>query len=132
MIDFLLHYLIVFVVFFAVDLVWLGVIARKLYAKYLGAFMSSKINWMAALIFYLIFIIGLLVFVIEPALDNVNYLTLAMTAALFGLVTYATYDLTNLATLKDWPRIITVIDLVWGISLSTIVSLVSVTVILAF
>lgn len=123
---FLLHFVIALVVFFAIDLVWLGLIAKNLYSKYLGFIMSDKVNWIAALIFYALFIVGLLVFVIEPALQDQNFTQLALRAALFGLVTYATYDLTNLATLKDWPIQITIIDLIWGTTLSTLVSVISV------
>ncbi len=122
----LIQYLIVLVVFFAVDLVWLGVIAKDLYAKHLGHLMAKSVNWPAALIFYLIFILGLLVFVIQPALAEGSLLKALGMAALFGLVTYATYDLTNLATLRDWPILITVIDLTWGTALSTLVTLISV------
>lgn len=125
MIEGLLQYGIVLVVFFAIDMLWLGVIAKTFYAKHLGYLMSPKINWSAALIFYLLFIFGLLIFVIQPALIEKNIIKLVLTAMLFGLVTYATYDLTNLATLKDWPLLITVVDLAWGTSLSLIVSTVS-------
>ena len=121
----LLHYGIVLVVFFAIDMVWLGVIAKNLYAKYLGYLMAPQVNWIAAVLFYLLFILGLLVFVIEPALIQQDHLKLILSAALFGLVTYATYDLTNLATIKDWPMVITLIDLTWGMSLSVIVSTLS-------
>lgn len=120
-----IHYGIVFVVFFAIDLIWLGVIAKNLYAKHLGYLMAPSVNWIAAVLFYLLFILGLLVFVIEPGLIKQNLTELILTAALFGLVTYATYDLTNLATLKDWPLIITIIDLAWGMSLSVLVSTIS-------
>jgi len=123
---FLLHFVIALIVFFAIDLVWLGLIAKNLYSKYLGFIMSDKVNWLAALIFYALFIVGLLVFVIEPALQDQNFTQLVLRAALFGLVTYATYDLTNLATLKDWPIQITIIDLIWGTTLSTLVSVISV------
>ena len=121
----LLHYGIVLVVFFAIDMVWLGVIAKNLYAKYLGYLMAPQVNWIAAVLFYLLFILGLLVFVIEPALIQQDLLKLILSAALFGLVTYATYDLTNLATIKDWPMVITLIDLTWGMSLSVLVSTLS-------
>lgn len=123
---FLVQYLIVLVVFFAVDLVWLGVIAKDLYAKLLGHLMAKSVNWPAALIFYLIFILGLVIFVIQPTLADGNLIKGLGMAALFGLVTYATYDLTNLATLRDWPILITVIDLAWGTTLSTLVTLISV------
>jgi uncharacterized membrane protein len=122
---FLSHYLITLVVFFAIDIVWLSLIAKKLYDKYLGYILSTNVNWLAAILFYLLFIVGLLVFVIEPALADHNMTQLIFRAALFGLITYATYDLTNLATLKDWPINITVIDLIWGTSVSTLVSVIS-------
>ena len=123
---FLVQYLIVLVVFFAVDLVWLGVIAKDLYAKLLGHLMAKSVNWPAAMIFYLIFILGLVIFVIQPTLADGNLVKGLGMAALFGLVTYSTYDLTNLATLRDWPILITVIDLAWGTTLSTLVTLISV------
>jgi uncharacterized membrane protein len=110
-------------VFFAVDMVWLGVISRTFYKKHLGFLMAPDVNWYAALVFYFLFILGILVFVVLPGLkENALPVTL-LKAALFGLITYATYDLTNLATVKDWPIIITIVDLVWGMVLTTIVSL---------
>ncbi len=121
----LLQYGIVLVVFFAIDMVWLGVVAKDFYAKHLGYLMAPKVNWLAALAFYMLFILGLLVFVIQPALVEQNLVKLLLTAALFGLVTYSTYDLTNLATVKDWPILITAVDLAWGMSLSVIVSTLS-------
>jgi uncharacterized membrane protein len=118
----LVQYMVVLVVFFTIDMVWLGIVAKSIYSKYLGYLMSPKVNWGAALLFYLLFILGLLVFVIQPALVIQSTSDLLLKAALFGLVTYATYDLTNLATIKDWPVVITLIDLTWGMSLSVIVS----------
>ena len=123
---FLIHYLITFLVFFTIDLVWLGVIAKNLYANALSHLMAPSVNWIAALIFYASFVVGILVFVVEPTLANPNLTRLVMTAALFGFITYSTYDLTNLATLKEWPLHITLIDLVWGTTLSTLVSVISV------
>jgi uncharacterized membrane protein len=110
------------VAFFAIDLVWLGLVARTFYRKYLGFLMASKVNWPAALIFYLLFVVGILVFAILPGLETGSLKTTVVRAALFGLIAYATYDLTNLATLKDWPVIVTVVDLVWGTLLSVAVS----------
>ncbi|NTW96047.1 MAG: DUF2177 family protein [Erysipelotrichaceae bacterium] len=118
----LVQYGVVLVVFFTIDMVWLGVVAKGIYSKYLGYLMSPKVNWGAALLFYLLFILGLLVFVIQPALELKSVSDLLLKAALFGLVTYATYDLTNLATIKDWPVVITLIDLTWGMTLSVVVS----------
>lgn len=111
-------FLVTFAVFMVIDLIWLGIIAKNLYAKYLGFIMTDQINWLAAVVFYVIFIVGMLFFVIHPALDKGSIQSAFLVGALYGFITYATYDLTNLATLKDWPLTITVIDLAWGTTLS--------------
>ncbi|MEI7897745.1 MAG: DUF2177 family protein [bacterium] len=116
-------YLATLAVFFAVDMFWLGVISRTFYKKHLGFLMAPEINWYAAMIFYLLFIVGVLVFVVLPGIKENALPLMLLKAAFFGLITYATYDLTNLATVKDWPLIITIVDLVWGMVLTTIVSL---------
>jgi uncharacterized membrane protein len=115
-------YGITLVVFFLIDMVWLGAVAKNFYRKHLGAMLSPKVNWAAAILFYLVFIAGLLVFVIRPALAAGAPLRALAFGALFGLISYATYDLSNLATLKDWPVIVTVVDLVWGTVLGGTVS----------
>ena len=115
-------YLIAFAVFFAIDMVWLVLVANKFYQKHLGFLMKPRVTWIAAIIFYLIFIAGLVVFVISPALEKHSWKHALLFGALFGLITYATYDLTNLATVKDWPLLVTVVDLVWGTALATVVS----------
>lgn len=85
--------------------------------------MTDKPIWLAAGIFYILFIIGLNVFVINPALKtDTSLLASVLHGALFGLVCCATYDLTNLATIKNWPMIMTIIDLVWGSTLSAVVT----------
>jgi len=119
---FLKLYLIALPVFLAIDMVWLVFIARNFYAKHIGYLMAKNPNLLAALIFYLIFIAGLIVFVITPALDKKMWTQALLAGAFFGLVSYATYDLTNLATIKDWPLIITIVDLIWGMVLSASVS----------
>ncbi|MFA5543481.1 MAG: DUF2177 family protein [Bacilli bacterium] len=115
-------FLVAFVVFFAIDIIWLGLVAKNLYKKYLGFLMSENVNWIAAVIFYIVFIIGLSFFVIEPALAKSSLSYAILAGLFFGFITYATYDLTNLATLKDWPITITIIDLVWGSFLGGAVS----------
>ncbi len=110
-------------VFFVVDMLWLGLIARTFYKKHLGFLMAPDVNWYAALIFYFLFIAGILIFVVLPGIRENSLSATILKAAMFGLITYATYDLTNLATVKNWPLIITVVDLIWGIILSTIVSI---------
>jgi uncharacterized membrane protein len=108
--------------FLAIDMVWLGLVARKFYRDRLGFLLSDQPNWYAALSFYFLFIAGLLVFVVTPALQADSWRKLLALASLFGLVTYATYDLTNHATVKNWPWVVTLVDLAWGIVLSTAVS----------
>lgn len=112
------NFLIVLGVFLAIDIVWLAFISRALYAKYLGYLMAPKVNFVAAFIFYIIFVIGLLYFVINPALAKGDLMAAILPGMFFGLIAYATYDLTNLATIRDWPMLITSIDLVWGSFLS--------------
>ena len=115
-------YFATLIAFFAIDMVWLGFVARTFYRKHLGFLMAPKPNWLAAIIFYLLFIVGVVVFVVVPGLDDDSLKTTLLRAALFGLITYATYDLTNLATVKDWPVLVTVVDLTWGVVLSVAVS----------
>ena len=115
-------YAIAFTVFLAIDAVWLSLIAKNFYAKYIGYLMAKNPNLWAAFIFYLIFIAGLIFFVITPALDKKMWTHALLAGIFFGLVTYATYDLTNLATVKDWPLIVTIIDLMWGMFVSAAVS----------
>lgn len=115
-------FLIALPVFFAIDMVWLGVVARRFYRRHLGTWLAPKPDWVAAVVFYLIFIVGLVVFVVAPAFDTGSIGEAAWRGAFFGLVTYATYDLTNQATLRDWPKIVTVVDIAWGIVLATAVA----------
>jgi len=118
-------YFITLPIFLAIDMIWLGLVAKNFYAKHIGFLMKTNVNWTAAIIFYLLFIVGLIIFVITPALEKNSWITALLLGALFGLITYATYDLTNLATIKDWPLIITIIDLIWGMVLAASVSVIS-------
>lgn len=108
------NYLIAFVVFFAIDIVWLGFVAKNLYNQHLSHLMADSTNWVAAIIFYALFIGGLMFFAINPALEKNSIAYAFLVGGLFGFMTYSTYDMTNLATLKDWPLLITVIDITWG------------------
>ena len=121
----LVMYLITLAVFFLIDMVWLGVVAKGFYRRHLGSMLSPNVNWAAAILFYLLFIVGLLVFAIKPALAGGEPLKALFLGALLGLISYATYDLTNLATLKDWPLVVTIVDLVWGSVLGGAVSLIA-------
>ena len=121
-----LLYLVTWVVFFAIDMVWLGAVAKGFYRKHLGYLMAPKVGWPAAILFYLLFIAGLLVFAVRPGLAAGGPGKALLLGAFLGLISYATYDLTNLATVKDWPLVVTVVDLVWGTTLGGLVSGVSV------
>jgi len=125
-------YIIALPVFLAIDMVWLTLVAKNFYAKHIGYLMAKNPNLIAALIFYFIFIAGLIIFVISPALNNKMWTQALFAGIFFGLVTYATYDLTNLATVKDWPLIVTIVDLMWGMFVSAAVSVVTYFVALKF
>jgi uncharacterized membrane protein len=121
----LLLYAFTVPVFFAVDMAWLGWAAKRLYKDRIGHLMSPNVNWIAALVFYFCFIAGILLFAVLPAVEKGSFGKAVVFGVLFGFFTYGTYDLTNLATLKDWPLIITVIDILWGMVLTGTVSAVS-------
>jgi uncharacterized membrane protein len=118
----ILSYVFTFAVFFVIDMAWLGFIAKDLYRKHLSVFLSDQVNWTAALIFYFLFVIGVFIFAILPAVEKDSVRTALLLGGLFGFFTYATYDLTNLATLKNWPVFIVLVDVVWGFVLTGMVS----------
>jgi uncharacterized membrane protein len=122
MMRYLKLYLVSLLAFLAIDMLWLGLVARSFYQQHLGFLMAPSPNWFVAAIFYLLFIVGILFFVVVPGLESGSLKATLLRAALFGLITYATYDLTNLATLKDWPVLLSVVDLMWGTFLSVSVS----------
>ncbi len=106
-------YLLTLVTFLAIDAVWLGLIASGMYKRELGHLLAPNVRWGAAAVFYLLYVAGVLVLVVMPNLDAPLSRVLLL-GAVFGLVAYATYDLTNLATLLRWPLRVTVLDLIWG------------------
>ena len=118
-------YLLTVPVFFIIDLIWLGVVAKSFYQKNLKYILSPNVNWTAAIIFYLIYIAGILIFAVLPALAKDSLRHAAVWGALFGFFTYATYDLTNLALLKDWPIGIVIVDILWGVVLCSAVATLS-------
>ena len=103
-----------FATFLILDAIWLGFVAKDFYAKQLSFYLTDNVVWSSALIFYIIFNIGLLVLVILPSIEKNSYIVLIIYAVLYGLVTFATYDLTNLATIKEWPLIVSLVDMAWG------------------
>ncbi|MEC8677790.1 MAG: DUF2177 family protein [Candidatus Margulisiibacteriota bacterium] len=114
MVSFILKFLISFSVFLAIDLLWLGIIARKLYVHHMGHLLRTPPNWPVAFLFYALFVIGIMIFAILPAYEQKNIVYALKWGSLFGFFTYMTYDLTNWAVLKDWPSGIVVIDILWG------------------
>ncbi|MDO8837123.1 MAG: DUF2177 family protein [Vicinamibacterales bacterium] len=120
-----LVYAITLPIFFAIDLVWLGVVAKGFYRQQIGHLLSDQVNWGAAVLFYLVFIAGIVLFAVKPALEAQNAMRALAYGALFGFFTYATYDLTNQATMRDWPVLVTVVDLAWGAALSASVAYLS-------
>jgi uncharacterized membrane protein len=118
-------YLLTVPVFLAVDLVWLGFIAKDFYRTNLGYVLSAQVNWAPAITFYLLYIVGVLIFAVAPAIRQASILKALLYGALFGFFTYMTYELTNMATIAHWPLKVVVIDILWGMALSAIVAAIS-------
>jgi uncharacterized membrane protein len=121
-----LQYLAVLVVFLAIDALWLSNAARWFYRPEIGSLLLEKPNFVVAFLFYALYAFGLLVFVVQPGLGTSGYGRVLLMGAFFGLVAYATYDLTNLATMKGFTTRIAIIDLIWGSVLSASVSAIAV------
>lgn len=120
-----LYFLTLFI-FIGIDMFWLGWVVPKFYRSQIGHLMAETANLPAAGVFYLLFIGALVYFIVGPAIGAEEMRNVILRGGLFGLVTYATYDLTNLATLRDWPLLVTVVDLVWGVVLTATTSALSV------
>ena len=112
-------------IFFIIDIIWLGVIAKQFYRRHLGFILSPDVNWKAAIVFYLMYIVGIIFFAVRPALNSNSWSQAAVLGGLYGFFTYATYDFTNLATIADWPIPIVVVDIVWGVCLCMLVATIS-------
>ncbi|MEX0812061.1 MAG: DUF2177 family protein [Chitinophagales bacterium] len=119
----IIHYFLTALIFFAIDILWLGFIGQPVYKKYLGHLMAPEVNWLSAIIFYLLFIFGILIFAVYPAIGQQSLKYAASYGALFGFFTYMTYELTNHAVIKDWPLGIVPIDIIWGTVLSCAVAI---------
>lgn len=120
--EFFKLYAVALVTFLVIDLIWLGVVARSFYRDQLGHLLRADVNWAAAMAFYVIFVAGIVVLVVGPAVEQQSLLRAVALGALLGLVTYAAYDLTNLATLKGFPAAVAAVDLAWGAVLCATVS----------
>ena len=115
-------YFLTIPVFFGIDMIWLGFVAKGFYRNNLGHLLRSDVNWSAALVFYLLYIVGILIFATMPALEKKSLYQAVVLGGLFGFFAYATYDLTNMATLKDWPLNVVIVDIIWGIVLTASVA----------
>ena len=111
--------------FLVVDGLWLTLIAKNFYAKHLGYLMAKNPNLLATGLFYLIYVFAMVVLVVSPGLEKGSFWSTVLSGALFGLCCYATYDLTNLATVQNWPLIVTIVDLIWGTFLSAAIAAIS-------
>jgi len=119
---YLKYYFTALIIFLGIDMIWLLKIAPKFYQQHIGHLLADKPNLLPAVVFYLFNIIGILVFSVFPGVANNSLKTTALMAVLYGALTYATYDLTNMATMKQWPLIVTIVDIVWGTLLTTAVA----------
>jgi len=111
---YILLYIATLIVFFLIDLVWLGVISKSLYKNEIGHLMADQAKIIPALVFYLLYVIALLILAVIPGLKESTFIKTLLFSSLLGFISYGTYDLTNFATLKDWPVMIVFIDMAWG------------------
>lgn len=111
------------VAFFLLDFVWLSLAVPRLYKPLLGTLLRDSPNLPVAAAFYLVYVVGLVVFAVMPATAAGSWLVALGLGALLGLVAYGTYDFTNLSTIRDWPLMVTIVDLAWGIAVSAVAAL---------
>jgi uncharacterized membrane protein len=117
-----LLYFATFGVFFVIDLIWLLVMNSRFYKVQLSELMAEKVKWIPAILFYLLFIVGVLLLVVLPAVDHGTWLSALLLGGLLGMISYGTYDLTNLASIRNWPLKVSIVDIIWGTVLSAVVS----------
>lgn len=118
-------YFITLAIFLGLDFLWLGALSEGLYSDKLKDFIATSPNYLVAFLFYALFVVGLLIFVVFPAIKKASVAYAVKYGALFGLMTYATFDLSSLASFKNWPVSITFIDITWGVVLCSVVSFLS-------
>lgn len=120
--DLLKIYLILLGLLFVFDFIWLALTNKRFYQKELKGLMLEKIKYLPAIIFYLIYPLGIAIFVVSPNIVGHNLLNTGILGAIYGFICYGTYDLTNLATIKNWSLKVTIVDLIWGSLLTAITS----------
>lgn len=119
---FLIAYGAAIAAFLIIDGIWLGLVAKNFYADHLGELLRKDFLVFPGVIFYLMFTAGLVFLAVRPSQPELSLANIALHGAIVGLMAYGTYDLTNLATLKDWPVLVTVVDIAWGTTLAALVS----------
>ncbi|MEO0672179.1 MAG: DUF2177 family protein [Pseudomonadota bacterium] len=115
---YLIAYVATAVTFLAIDAVWLGVVATSFYKAQLGSLLAERVNFAYAAGFYLVYCVGIVIFAVSPALKSGQWTDAALYGVLFGFFCYATYDMTNLATIRDWPLPMSLVDMAWGSALT--------------
>jgi len=110
------------VAFLAIDLLWIGVVAKRFYERHLGAVLRPDVQWVPAILFYLLFIAGVLVFAVLPGLEKGSLARTAALGAFLGLIAYATYDLTSLALTKGFPAVVAGVDMLWGTAIAATIA----------
>ncbi len=105
---------------FALDMLWLGVVAKGFYGKYLGSLLRPDVKWVPALLFYSLYVVAVVVFVVLPAAERKSLARAMWLGAFFGLAAYGTYDLTSMALIRDFPLVVVVVDMIWGLTLTTV------------
>lgn len=121
----IIHVFATFLVFIAIDFLWLGVIARSFYQNQLGSMLRPDIEWVSAVLFYVLYSVAIVFFAVNPSMNQSSLIKPLLIGAFFGIVAYATYDLTNFATLKDWPLAVVLADIAWGAVLTGLVAMIS-------
>ena len=119
MTNYIIAYICTAAVFLVIDFLWLGLVAKDFYFGQLGHLMLDKINLPVAAGFYLLYALGIVVFAVSPALQTGQWTTALIYGAMSGFFAYATYNFTNMATLKDWPTLMSIVDLIWGVALTS-------------
>lgn len=124
--NFFLSFFSVLISLVLLDIAWIGMMFNRFFEPNIGHLFRHSMQYLPAIFFYPLYAIGVNVFVVQPGLrDQSTYLHIFLLGLLFGLVAYGTYDLTNQATLKDWPWVQTVVDIIWGSVLTAIVSVIA-------
>ena len=115
-------YFVSLLAFLVIDLIWLGIVAREFYRDQLGELLAPDVRWVPAILFYMLFVGAVLVFAVAPALERMSLGRAILLGGFFGMIAYATYDLTNLATLRGFPTTVAIVDIAWGFILTASVA----------